>query len=123
MKGYAFATAAIWITFAILVGSLLTTPTGAIAHAGDAAIFGITLALALAAAISTIVIWATVLMDQRRNIEAAHMAQGLPINKAKRQHADRIERLIASLDDEDIYELEARLLDRNTQTHEQNQSS
>jgi hypothetical protein len=44
--------------------------------------------------------------------EAAHAA------KAKRSHTRRVARLIDSLDDEDVYDLEALLADRE---HEQEQ--
>jgi hypothetical protein len=123
MRGQSFATAAIWITFAILIGSLLSSPTGAMARAGDAAMFGITLTLALAATISTIAIWTAAHIDNRRDANASHMARGLPVSKSKRRDADRVQRLIASLDDEDIYELESILLGRDAETHDQSQSS
>jgi hypothetical protein len=105
MNGRIVATVAIWMFLAILSSVILTTSTGAVSH-NAAAAFGAVLVLAIAAAISTMTIWLTTLRDPAHQDSAR-------LSKAKRSGRDRIERLIASLDDEDIYELEARLLARD----------
>lgn len=113
---HSLATMVIWIVFASLVGGLLTASTGAIANADGIYLFSIVLVLAVAAGISTVMIWASAITETRRDQAASHLARGLPLAKAKNRdtQADRIERLIATLNDQDIYELEARLLARGS---------
>jgi hypothetical protein len=107
-----FATLVIWIAFAAMVSTLMTSVTGAIAKAGGAELFGIILVLAATALISTLAIW--VGGDRSSGGTSASAASRSKTKRVGR--GDRIERLVDQLDDEDIYELEAMLLarDRNT---------
>jgi hypothetical protein len=98
------ATAVIWIATISATITLLTSPTGAISHSEGAVAFGIVLVLASVAAISTVSVWFGAREPHSRP------ARNIPVAKAKRLQRDRIERLIDSLDDDDIYELQARLL-------------
>jgi hypothetical protein len=103
------ATLVIWIIFAIMTSAMLTSATGPISRAGDNAIFGIVALLAATAAFSTLVVWVGGGRGASERDRAAHLARG----KRKRAGSDRIERLIADLDDDEIYDLEALLLARD----------
>ena len=111
------ATLIIWIALAAVVGPVLTSSTGAIREASDGTLFGIVAILTIAAMISTIAIWvggARAAASQAQN--ESHFARGK--NKRLTQDRlgqDRIARLIDSLDDEDIYDLEALLLARDSE--------
>jgi hypothetical protein len=97
-----FATLVIWIGFTIITATIGTSATGPFATDSGAAVFGVVLVLALSAMISTLAVWLG--RGGAVQEDSSHVA------KAKRQSRDRIERLVASLDDDDVYELEALLL-------------
>ncbi|MBN1965854.1 MAG: hypothetical protein JW910_14475 [Anaerolineae bacterium] len=100
------ATLVIWIAFAALTGTLLTSPTGAVANTTNSgALFGIVLVLAVAATVSTGAIWAS--GRQRGESTESRFA------KAKRARPRRIEDLVNSLEDDEVYELESLLLARD----------
>jgi hypothetical protein len=105
----------IWIAFAALTESALTSPTGAIVNASEGALFGIIVVLALAAIISTTAMWlggprATIAQQEH----ATHLARGKSKRAVRnRLGQDRLARLIDELDDEDVYDLEALLLARD----------
>ena len=110
------ATLIIWIALAAVVGPILTSSTGAITRANDGTLFGIVAVMAIAAVISTLAIWiggTRASADHQQ--EETHFARGK--NKRLRKDRlghDRIARLIETLDDEDIYDLEALLLARDS---------
>jgi len=102
------ATLVIWIGFTIITATIGTSATGPFAQSNSAAGFGVILVLAMTAMISTLAVWLG--RDRSVSAESSHVA------KAKRQSRDRIERLVESLDDDDVYELEALLLAREDKT-------
>ena len=110
------ATLIIWIAYAAVIGSTLTSATGAIRNANGATIFGIVAVLSVAAVISTLAIWVGgARASGAHNQTETHLARGK--NKRLRQERlgqDRIARLTDAMDDEDIYDLEALLLARDT---------
>ncbi|MBI5957959.1 MAG: hypothetical protein HY866_04440 [Chloroflexi bacterium] len=102
-----FATLIIWLAFSILVGTMTTSVTGAMASANGAVVFGIVLVLAVMATISTLGVWFSGRDSSGSEVSTASRS------KAKRAGSPRIERLVEQLDDDDIYELEAMLLARD----------
>lgn len=105
------ATLLIWSCFTAITIALLTSVTGAIARASGVELFGIVLVIALAAAISTAAVW-TGTPGYTGGADRA-------LAKAKRRRPRRAEDLLDSLDDEEIYELEALLLAREDQARQQ----
>lgn len=102
-QGRAAATIAIWMIFAVLLGSLLTSSTGAIANASGGNVLAVVIVLSIAAAGSTIAIW--------ESGKESTSESRIP-SKAKRTRRQRIERLMDSLEDDEIYELQSLLLAR-----------
>jgi hypothetical protein len=91
----------IWISFTIILGIMgAVISDSTLDTAVSGIVFAIILVLTVGVTISTRAIW------QSENAPARE----IPIAKAKRLQRDRIERLIDALDDDDIYELQARLL-------------
>lgn len=109
------ATLAIWIAFAIITASTLTSPTGAIAQASGVELFGIVLTMAIAAMVSTVAVWAVGWRATAADQDTASAARSKP----KRVGRDRVERLIEDLDDDEIYDLEALLLARDQSNTEE----
>jgi len=105
------ATLLIWSCFTAITIALLTSVTGAITRASGVELFGIVLVIALAAAISTAAVW-TGTPGYTGGADRA-------LAKAKRRRPRRAEDLLDSLDDEEIYELEALLLAREDQARQQ----
>ncbi len=99
-KERVIATVVIWIAFSIISSTLFTSVTGAIANADGVVVFGIFLVLAFAAMISTIAVW----------FGGRGSQDEIPVSKQKRLERTRVDRLISQLSDDEIYELEARLL-------------
>ncbi len=98
------ATVVIWVGFTVMTSTMLTSVTGPIATANGAAVFGIVLILAVTSLISTLAVWLGGHSEEdARESRAA---------KAKRTNRTRVDRLIESLDDDEIYDLEALLLSR-----------
>jgi hypothetical protein len=104
------ATLTIWIVFATVVGVALSSATGPLNNANGGEITGIVAIMAAAATISTIAVWTAARQDSTSQSRAIPVARGKKIKRAER---DRVERLIESLDDDDIYDLEALLLSRH----------
>ncbi|HVO71685.1 MAG TPA: hypothetical protein VMT24_16665 [Aggregatilineaceae bacterium] len=103
------ATLIIWLVFALvmgIVGAVLVFSNVAFDLLTAALIFGIVVIMATAVASSTSTIWGSH-RETDRELDAA---------KAKRTARARIERLVESLDDDEVYELEALLLDRDEKT-------
>ena len=98
----------IWVGFLLMTGTMLTTPTGAVATVDGGALFGIMAVSGLVAIVMTFAVWNGGFRDPNTERDLALSGRG---SKPKRvgQH-DRIERLLATLDDDDVYELEALLL-------------
>jgi hypothetical protein len=101
-----WATAAIWagvtVTTIVLFAMQSARSTAAFS---EPMLFGLVLVILGAAVAGTRAVWQAVRETAARD-EATHAA------KAKRSHTRRVERLIDSLDDEDMYDLEALLADR-----------
>lgn len=102
--GRLLLTFSIWLGLLILIGSLLTSPTGAIAQANSATVLGVTLALGASAAFMTLIIWVGGSWQARAEADAASA-----LGKRKRPQHSRVERLLADLNDDEVYELEALL--------------
>ncbi len=99
------STIIIWGVVAFLLAMMLTSPTGAVANANGAVLFGIVLVLTVAATLSTLAIWVGGSKREEAEGHVHHLA------KAKRAYSNRVERLLEDLDDNEIYELEQRLLE------------
>jgi hypothetical protein len=106
------ATLTIWVVFATVMGVTLSSPTGPLNNANGGEITGIVAVMAAAATISTIAVWTTGKRDESRDSREIPIARGKP----KRIERDRVERLIESLDDDEIYDLEALLLSRHDES-------
>lgn len=103
------ATLLIWVMFTIIIISLMTSVTGPIVNASGSEAFGIVVAIALAAAISTAAIWSGGRSDEDESMARA-------IGKAKRRNPRRVAALLDTLDDDEIYDLEALLLARERES-------
>ena len=102
-------TAIIWVAFTIIMGIIaaalaITQPNMDTVSTG--ALLAIIIGLMVTVADSTKAIWGFK-PDQEDESEEARRA------KAKRLEKSRVERLIADLDDDEIYDLEALLLARD----------
>ncbi|MCC6799216.1 MAG: hypothetical protein IT325_03820 [Anaerolineae bacterium] len=97
----------IWGGFMGITISLLTSATGPIANAGGAELFGIIVVVAIAAVACTAVVWSS---PQGDSIGSDRVAR---LSKAKRRTPRRMEDLLDSLDDQEIYDLETLLLARD----------
>jgi hypothetical protein len=100
------ATLIIWLVFALvmgIVGTVLIFSNVAFNWMIAALVFGIVVIMAAAVTSSTSSIWGSH-RETDRELDAA---------KTKRTSRARIERLVESLDDDEVYELEALLLDRD----------
>ena len=98
----------IWIGFATTVSIVFTSVAGPMSHASEASLIVIAGIFAMMAMISTLAVW---FGGGQATGEPYHEAGAY--RKAKRVGSDRIRRLIESLDDDDIYDLEALLLARD----------
>lgn len=103
MAGRILATAIIWIAITIILATSLTSAVGPMSNVNSGAVFGITLVLAITAGISTLAIWMSGEHNQKQD-EA--------YSKTKRTHPNRVRRLVESLSDDEIYELESMLLNQ-----------
>jgi hypothetical protein len=112
------ATLTIWIVFATVMGVALTSSTGPLNNANGGEITGIVAIMAAAATICTVAIWVGARRDEIRQRNTAHIARG----KIKRVERDRVGRLIETLDDDEIYDLEALLLARHDESAQHSQS-
>jgi len=114
MNARVIATIVIWVILAAVLSITLTSTTGAIAQAqSGAAVFGMVLVLTIAATLSTLAIWTA----------GQGHPQEVQLAKAKRNPRARVERLIESLDDDEVYELEALLLRREDDSQNHTQGS
>ena len=100
----------IWLSFTTILGimgAVISDSTLDTAISG--VVFAIILVLTIGVTISTRAIWQSESAPERE----------MPVAKAKRVQRDRIERLIDALDDDDLYELQARLLaERNDESRQ-----
>ena len=106
------ATLTIWVVFATVMGVTLSSPTGPINNANGGEIAGIVAIMAAAATVSTIAVWMAARQDNASQSRSIPVARG----KIKRVERDRVERLVESLDDDEIYDLEALLLSRHEES-------
>ncbi len=100
------ATTIIWIGFTTMVTIMMTSVTGPANNMDGAELFGVILVLGMAAGLGTMSVWASGVIGRRQEQEAQ-------LAKAKRQHPDRVRRLIDELSDDEVYELEELLLSRD----------
>lgn len=100
------ATAIIWISLTLMVTTMMTSVTGPASDMGGAELFGVILVLGMAAGLGTMAVWASGLIGRRQETEAY-------LAKVKRQHPDRVRRLIDDLSDDEVYQLEELLLSRD----------
>ena len=107
------ATVIIWIGFVGLTVSALTSPTGAIANANGAAIVGMMAVMAAAELAVTYAVWHGGFGSSQ---DTKALAQARARLKQKRR-GRRVEDLIESLEDDEIYELEALLLAQHRDEH------
>ncbi len=113
------ATLTIWVVFATVMGVTLNSPTGALNNANGGEITGVVAIMAAAATICTVAIWAAAKNEGARASREIPIARG----KTKRVERDRVERLIETLDDDEIYDLEALLLSRHEDSDVQKRPS
>jgi hypothetical protein len=113
------ATLTIWVVFASVMGVALSTPTGPLNNANGGELTGIIAIMAAAATISTIAVWAAARQDSASRSREIPVARG----KIKRVERDRVSRLVDSLDDDEIYDLEALLLSRHEESGTQERPS
>ncbi len=113
------ATLTIWVVFATVMGVTLNSPTGALNNANGGEITGVVAIMAAAATICTVAIWAAAKNEGARDSRSIPIARG----KTKRVERDRVERLIETLDDDEIYDLEALLLSRHEDSDVQKRPS
>lgn len=93
----------IWLVFAISLTMMVTLPSSGIFQASEVIVVTFILSLAVVAAISTLGVWGVL---GHADDDAARRGKG------KRSLASRVERLVDDLDDDEVYELEALLLNR-----------
>ncbi|MBN1563071.1 MAG: hypothetical protein JXA10_04485 [Anaerolineae bacterium] len=100
-----YATLAIWFTFMVMT-IVIFTASDAVSEP-NTGVF-IALILALAASISTAAIWISGMTGGHQRTTNSSASQA----KRKRVDPDRLERLVAGLDDETLTELETLLIAR-----------
>jgi hypothetical protein len=103
MTARLIATIAIWLGFVTIMIAMLDMTSTRFQSGMDFSVIAITLILSGTVALSTFGIW----IGARTPSEAS-----AALAKSKRVHRTRVDRLIETLDDDEIYELEARLLAR-----------
>ena len=109
------ATTIIWGVLMAVTGVMLTvnSDTGPISRMNGGEIVAMLAILMTGAVAMTYAMWHSGFQrGQLGDYSSKSQHRDEQINKQKRQQQGRIERLIAELDDDDIYELEARLLAR-----------
>jgi hypothetical protein len=102
-KGRVIATLIIWLSFTLMFGMIaiaLVLSQAEINTLGAIFLFSLITMLAMLVNESTGHIWKS--RDRARSVD-----------KAKRDQENRVQRLVQSLDDQEIYELEALLLSRD----------
>jgi hypothetical protein len=105
-----FATLIIWTVFAgivIPVAAFTMNRTTELNTIGAVMLFLFLFALMEMVGRSTQAIWGSAESDHRRPPDH------LPVRKAKRDSHNRVERLLADLDDDEVYDLQSRLLGRD----------
>jgi len=109
------ATTIIWGAFISVVGVTLTMVTGPVSRMNGGEILGLTAVLMLGAVAMTYAIWHNGFQRGQFDDYRDHYAREAKLKRGPRgANQDRVARLIDTLDDEDIYELEALLLDRES---------
>lgn len=107
------ATILIWVMVTIMLTTMMTSSTGVVNQMRGIELFGIVLALAGAATLSTMAVW----LGARGGHDAEESHR---LAKAKRNRPDRIQRLMNDLSDDEVYQLEELLLrDREDAYHKE----
>jgi hypothetical protein len=112
MIGRVITTLGIWLA---LMGVLMALLLGNVEHLNYGAVFGAIAVMTAAATLSTSVIW-------RGAHEDSHQQDLVHLAKAKRVERNRVERLVESLDDDEIYQLEKLLLARDEDSRQHSDS-
>lgn len=102
------ATTIIWSVFIAVAGVSLTVNTGPVSNMNGGEIVALVTVLMIGVIAMTYAIWHGGFQRGR----ADDFASPARLSKPKRTRQDRISRLIDDLEDDEIYELEALLLDR-----------
>jgi hypothetical protein len=103
-KGQILVTIVIWCVFLTLSIITMAATTGPISHLSGTGMFGMLLMLSVMALLGTEIVWSTNRQENTQQQTLSHLA------KSKRIERNRVERLIESLDDDEIYQLEELLL-------------
>lgn len=104
-----YATLVIWIAFATMTGVLFTSVTSVLADASSGIVLAVLITLALASMISTFAVWGGF---EEESGPAAHDSGVGKIKRAstgehaRRNHQSRVTRLLDTLDEDEIDELE-----------------
>lgn len=101
------ATGVIWVALMVMLGLLFVFGTGPTSTLYGDAVFGIVLVTSVAAAASTYAVWESAYPASADQADAGSAAQ-----KAKRLDRSRLQRLIETMDDDEIIELETLLTAR-----------
>ena len=109
------ATTIIWGAFIAVTGVTMSTATGPVSRMNGGEIIGLMAVLMLGAMATTYAVWHSGF--QRGHINDTHSAQ--TAGKAKRSRHDRIARLLAELEDDEVYDLEALILAREEEARHQ----
>lgn len=106
--GRLILTSLIWGGLLILTGSLLTSPTGAIAQANSGTVLDVVLVLGVVAAAMTLIVWVGGSWQAQAEMDAESTG-----GKRKHLPRSRVEQLLTDLNDDEVYELKALLLGHN----------
>lgn len=112
-------TAIIWGAFTLIIGILvaaLALTNAELDWIGLGALLIVLIGLMVTVANSTMAIWQ---FQPKTESTADEQVAAERRAKAKRNHLNRVERLIEELDDDEIYDLEALLLARGNQPDQQ----
>lgn len=111
----------IWGTFAAMVMALFFNMSNTLGNPiSGGTLVMIVAILALVAGSSTHAIWRSARDDPARKSRYGDDAYAIPVNKAKRVRPQRVSELVESLSDDEIYELEALLLNQQHADRVQN---
>lgn len=112
-----YATLIIWVTFGVMTLALFTIPSSVFNNASAGVLLGVLIVLAIAATTGTMAAWDA--LDGSSSTEVHSVSSSA---KEKRSLQNRMTRLVDDLDDDEIYELEALLLDRENAAQHQHHS-
>jgi len=109
------ATTIIWGAFISVAGVTLTMTTGPISKMSGAEVVGLMTVLMVGAVSMTYAIWHNGFQRGQFDTDREYDRRS-KLKRSTTGYQNRVSRLIDSLDDDDIYELEALLLDRERES-------